>query len=322
MYNTIKLEKGLYSMSGKSFTQALAELDPDSNYKGTELEGLDAFERQLKRFDIKISGKNSDMVEKFFLTSESSVLFPEYVRRTVKQGMEEASVLGDIASTISYIDALDFRGFSLSTASGDSAAEQAVNLKTNTVKLASPAKEMVKFGRALNFSYESIRKQRLDSVGVFLKRMGAQISSDLNSWAIGEIIDGVTASTVSGTAFTYNDLASFWASLGGYNTSVVVVSPTTLANILSLEQMKYCQYDCEGNAVRTPFGLTLVQSTAISDNQAVGIDTTCGIEVLFGTDLIIETDKDILPQCSMITASITAGVSKLTSDSVKVMATN
>ena len=53
MYNNIKLEKGLYSITGKTFTQALAELDPDANYENTELKGLDAFERQLKRFDIK-----------------------------------------------------------------------------------------------------------------------------------------------------------------------------------------------------------------------------------------------------------------------------
>lgn len=42
MYNNIKLEKGLYSITGKTFTQALAELDPDANYENTELKGLDA----------------------------------------------------------------------------------------------------------------------------------------------------------------------------------------------------------------------------------------------------------------------------------------
>ena len=57
MYNDIKLEKGLYNITGKSFTKALTDLDPDENYKNTELEGLDAFERQLKRFDIKVNGE-------------------------------------------------------------------------------------------------------------------------------------------------------------------------------------------------------------------------------------------------------------------------
>ena len=53
MYNDIKLEKGLYNLAGKSFTQALTEADPDENYADSSLAGLDAFERQLKRFDIK-----------------------------------------------------------------------------------------------------------------------------------------------------------------------------------------------------------------------------------------------------------------------------
>ena len=51
-FDNIKLEKGLYT-TGKSFTQALEEIDPSENYRGTSLEGLDAYERQLKRFDIK-----------------------------------------------------------------------------------------------------------------------------------------------------------------------------------------------------------------------------------------------------------------------------
>ena len=66
MYNDIKLEKGLYNLSGRSFTAALEELDPSSAYAGTPLEKLDAFERQLKRFNIRISGQDCDCVEKFF----------------------------------------------------------------------------------------------------------------------------------------------------------------------------------------------------------------------------------------------------------------
>ena len=51
-YDNLKLEKGLYT-TGKSFTQALEQIDPSENYAGTPLEGLDAYQRQLKRFDIK-----------------------------------------------------------------------------------------------------------------------------------------------------------------------------------------------------------------------------------------------------------------------------
>ena len=323
MYNTIKLENELYSITGKSFTQALSDLDPDTNYKGTELGGLDAFGRQLKRFDIKISGKNSDRVEKFFQTAETAVLFPEYVRRTIKQGMEEASIFADIAATVSYIDAIDFRSLVATTSDEASTAEQAGSLKTSTVTLASPAKAMVKYGRGLNFSYESIRKQRLDAVGVLLKRMGAQIAREMNNAAIDEIIAGLSPESISGAELTYNDLATFWSSMDSFNMSTLVVSPATLAKILSLDEMKNCEYDyVSGNAVKTPFGMTIVKCVGLSDDIAVGIDKDCGVEVVFGTDLIIETDKEIITQCSQVTASITAGFSKLTDGSVLTISTN
>ena len=53
LFNEVKLDKGMYSQRGKSFEQVLESLDPNENYKGTAFEGMDAFQRQLKRFDIK-----------------------------------------------------------------------------------------------------------------------------------------------------------------------------------------------------------------------------------------------------------------------------
>ena len=55
-FENIKLEKGMYGRSSRSFSQALEELDPSEHYRGTPLEGLDAFQRQLKRFDIHVKG--------------------------------------------------------------------------------------------------------------------------------------------------------------------------------------------------------------------------------------------------------------------------
>ena len=55
-YENITIEKGMYQGKG-SLTDVLEKLDPSENYVGTSLEGLDAFSRQLKRFDIKVSGR-------------------------------------------------------------------------------------------------------------------------------------------------------------------------------------------------------------------------------------------------------------------------
>jgi hypothetical protein len=64
-FENITIAKGMYQNKGV-LTAALEKLDPSENYAGTSLEGLDAFSRQLKRFDTKVSGRGSDCVEKFF----------------------------------------------------------------------------------------------------------------------------------------------------------------------------------------------------------------------------------------------------------------
>ena len=65
-FENITLEKGMYGVPGKNFTQVLEELDGSQNYAGTPFAGLDAYQRQLKRFGIRVSGANCDTVEKFF----------------------------------------------------------------------------------------------------------------------------------------------------------------------------------------------------------------------------------------------------------------
>ena len=58
-FDNLKLEKGMYRQAGKSFTQVLESLDPSENYRGTALEGTDAFQRQLKRFGIRAKAAGS-----------------------------------------------------------------------------------------------------------------------------------------------------------------------------------------------------------------------------------------------------------------------
>ena len=108
-YDNLKLEKGMYHEAGRSFTQVLESRDPSEQYRGTALEGLDAFQRQLKRFDIKVKGTGSDVVEKFFRTADSAVLFPEYIARSVRQGMEEADLLPQLTAAVTRFDGMDYR---------------------------------------------------------------------------------------------------------------------------------------------------------------------------------------------------------------------
>lgn len=317
MYNDIKLDKSLYSITGRSFTEALEQLDPDSAYKGTELAALDAYERQLKRFDIKVSGADCDRVEKFFVSAESAVLFPEYVRRMIKEGMDEVSILPDIAAASSRTDGYDYRAMSVSSSGDETGIAQLGTLPQTTVKLANSTTALVKFGRRLSCAYEAIRKQRLETFGVILRGLGAQISRAINTKCADVLTAGATAVTYTGSV-TYGTLASFWASMSGYDMDVMLCSPAMMANILALSEMKYCVTDfMSSGKVVTPYGVTIIKCPSLADNVAIGIDSSCAAEVIYGTDVIVDFDKLISTQCDEIAASILCGVSVLTAGAVK-----
>lgn len=107
-FEQVKLDKGMYHESGRSFSEVLEQCDPSEQYQGTSLTKLDAFQRQLKRFDIKVKGAGSDVVSKFFSTWESAVLFPEYVARAVRQGMEESNLIPLITAAETRFDGMDY----------------------------------------------------------------------------------------------------------------------------------------------------------------------------------------------------------------------
>ena len=322
MYNNVKLDKALYSITGKSFTKALTEMDPDENYAGTELAGLDAFERQLKRFDIKVAGEGCDRVEKFFATAESAVLFPEYVRRMIKKGMNEASIIGEIAAASTYTDGMDFRGMSVVVNGTDSGVAQGGTLPETTVRLAASAQALTKYARKLNCSYESIRKQRLEAFGVILKGLGAQLSRAVNKLAVTTLMTGVTPEEIAGDSISYADLAAFWASMGDHDMNVMVCGPDVMAKILALDEMKLCVSDfMSSGRVKTPYGVTIVKCAAIADGKVIGLDSSCAAEMVYGTDVIVDYDKLISTQCDEVACSVTVGFSKLMGDAVKVLAT-
>jgi hypothetical protein len=191
-YENIHLEKGMYGRSGRTFSN-LEELDPSEQYRGTALEGLDAFQRQLKRFDIRVKGAGSDCVEKFFHTTDSSVLFPEFVSRVVRQGLEEESILPAITATVTRFDGMDYRSIaSVPTESEKELkrVEEGAQIPETSVRTQENLVRLHKRGRMLVASYEAIRFQRLDLFSVTLRQIGAYIGRRHVQDAVDVIMNG------------------------------------------------------------------------------------------------------------------------------------
>ena len=326
-YDSIKLEKGMYNTGKNSFTQNLEVLDPSENYENTELAGLDAFERQLKRFNIKVCGTNSDVIDKFFQTSDSAVLFPEYIVRAVRQGIEENNMLPSIVATTTKIEGLDYRGIvSEDEADATNIAEGAELPKTN-IRTQDNLIRLNKRGRMLVASYEALRFQHLDLFTVSLKRIGACIARAQLDDAVNVLLNGdgnnnAAGEVCSATAdtLTYSDLVKLWASLSPYELNTMLASTATMQTILNLEDMKDAQaglnFQGTGKLV-TPLGATLVHVPSVTAETIIGIDRNCALEMVQAGDVIVDYDKLIDRQLERASVSSITGFAKIFADATK-----
>ncbi len=331
-FDNLILEKGMYSHPTKSFSEILEELDPSANYQGTEYEGLDAFGRQLKRFDIKVSGAGSDQISKFFATTQSSALFPEYVSRAVKQGVVEADMLPSIVATTTRINSLDYRTIASVPTTDDKElkdVEEGASIPETEVKTQESLVKLHKRGRMLVASYEALKFQKIDLFSVTLKQIGAHIARQQFADAVNVLVNGdgnENAATVISSAtdgsLSYTDLLALYNQLDPYTLNRLIVSPATMLKLMNLDEFKNpltgINFQGTGNP-GNPLGAKLLRSNAIEDDKIIGLDASCALEMVIASDINVDYDKLIDRQLERAVITTTAGFAKIFNDASAVL---
>lgn len=306
-YDDISLEKGMYQ-NKEDLSKLLESIDPSEHYKGTALEGLDAYERQLKRFDITTSGDKSDTVEKFYQSSQSSVLFPEFIRRSVEFGMKENQTVKDIVAVTTIIDGMDYRSI---------CAEEA-SLSNLQIKTNENLCQLHKRGRYLQTSYETLRFQRISVFSNMLKQIGQFICKM-------QLFDALMAieSVDCKEKFTHNqgeiditDIHSIaeWLDTGGFNLNVLLGSTTTVSKLKEKfgDTLRYDNGSLYlGNIKVIPtFDALMCKIAGIDSNYALEMVECGGIEV--------DYDKLIDKQFERTSISCRAGFSLIHPKAIEV----
>ena len=337
-YDNLKLEKGMYRQEGMSFTQVLESLDPSENYRGTALEGTDAFQRQLKRFGILAKGVGSSPVEKFFRTMDSAVLFPEYIARSVRQGMEEHDILPSIVATTTMIDAMDYRSIYSDAGEDDKLLRDVAEgtaIPETQVKTKEHLVQLHKRGRMLVASYEAIRFQKLDLFGVMLRQIGAHIQKMQLQDALAVLMDGdgngnaaavyaVGSEPISGTAGTlaYDQLVEFWGQFDPYTMNTILCSTGTMTKLLKIPELQDAAagLNFQGTgAIGTPLGAKLHRTAALDEGLLIGLDNRYALEQIRCGDVLVEYDKLIDRQLERAAITSISGFGKICTDAAAVL---
>lgn len=337
-FENIKLEKGMYGRSGRTFSQTLEELDPSEHYRGTPMEGLDAFQRQLKRFDIRVKGAGSDRVEKFFHTTDSAVLFPEFVSRVVRQGLEEGSILPDITATVTSFDGMDYRSIASVPAEDKKRllrVEEGAEIPQTTIQTQENLVRLHKRGRMLVASYEAIRFQRLDLFSVTLRQIGAYIGRMHLEDAVKVLQDGdgngnaaekltVGTKPISGVKGTlsYGALLDFWSRFDPYTMNTLLVGGDMMLAMLKLAEFQnpLTGLNFQGTGtLTTPLGAKLLRSSAVPAGTIIGLDKNYALEQICGSEITVEYDKLIDRQLERAAITSISGFAKLFTEASKVL---
>lgn len=331
-FEELKLDKGVYDearKNGVSLTEHLEKLDPSEEYKGSALEKLDAFERQLKYAGLKIGRGGACLVSDFFKTSSSSILFPEFVSRNVRLGMGRGkfeATIDEIAATTTSVDSGKYEGieFNLDTSDVDHkrTGEGAVFNKV-IGKTKEKAINLVKIGLQIESSYEALRRAKANVLAVTLQAIGMRLGRKMVSEGISVLINGDgntnTASDVgialSGT-LAYADLLKLELDFEeGFEPRMLIADKATMKKVMSLSEFKDALIAAEwlkNGTPQTVFGNTLRINSGVAADVILALDPSSALEVLEEKGgSLVETDKLIDKQFEKTVISKVIGFNKL-----------
>ena len=337
-YDNLRLEKGMYRQAGMNFSQVLESLDPSENYRGTALEKTDAFQRQLKRFGIKVKGQDSSTVEKFFRNMDSAVLFPEYVARAVRSGIEENNILDQIVATTTVIDALDYRSIyaeSDEDSVGAKSVAEGAQIPETHVKCRDHLISLSKRGRMLVASYEAVRFQKLDLFSVMLRQIGSYIQKTQLSDAIDVLVNGdgndnaavqyqVGSDPISGSrgSLGYDQLVEFWGEFDPYTMNGMLMNSGMMTRMLKIPELQnpLTGLNFQGTGVlNTPLGAKVHRTGSVEDGMIIGIDSRFALERVLAGDVLVEYDKLIDRQLERAAITAISGFGTICDGAVKVL---
>ena len=261
---------------------------------------------------------------------DSAVLFPEYIARTVRQGMEENDILPAIVATTTVIDAMDYRSIYSNPADEDKELKDVAEgseIPSTEVKTKEHLVKLTKRGRMLVASYEAIRFQKLDLFSVMLRQIGSYIQKQQVADAVKVLVDGdgnenaaiqysVGTSPMSGTAgtLTYDQLVEFWGKFDPYTMNTILCSTDTMTKLLKIPELQnpMTGLNFQGTGkVGTPLGAQIHRTSAVADGKIIGLDNRYALELVRAGDVLVEYDKLIDRQLERAAITSISGFGKI-----------
>lgn len=363
MNKVIALTRDLYIQAqekGITVSQLLEQMNPNND--GSK---LTAFQKALKQENIltksvPAKGFSADRVEAFYRTEESKILFPEYIGTTVRESLQMQSVLPYLTTNTTVIDSNAYRNAYLDY--GDESALGKKNKKASQRRRVTEGAELpqarirhrekavmiYKYGLAIQASYETIRRMKIDLLSRHIQFIGTQIGWDETDAVMDVLLSGDGNDLTAADQYKLTDLDSgatkitrqawlaFLLKFFPYGADTVVGNETAALQLLDMmapENMNQIMSTLSANgsiqlAVSFPQGLfrqvdfLLYPDTPMVNghNALFALARDYAVEKVqeAGSD-ISEADKFITNQTQILTVSENAGFASMYPQASKIL---
>ncbi|MBI3911041.1 MAG: hypothetical protein HY320_08930 [Armatimonadetes bacterium] len=301
-----------------------------------------ALELAFREMGIRTRGPEADVLGKVFASSASTVLFPAYVETQVVAGLLLASLVPAIVAqevlvnshTAEHLAMTESEADRRTSRTGEGAPGTVVTLRT-----AERSVKLEKYAAQLDATYESLRLQRMNVVGLFLQRLGEQLGMDETDDALEVAIAGdgnsgsaatITNSDVDDT-LDYDDLIKLVLAFPkGYQMRVAITGDTNLRTILNMSEFKDAAIGDNAftrlNAVLGPLAAQWHRwtrtTTSFTDDRILGIDSRLALVQYTEQGVVTESDRLIDKQFERTVVSKWTGFAKLDYNAVQVLDRN
>ena len=121
---------------------------------------------------------------------------------------------------------------------------------------------------------------------------------------------------------TCDDLVDFWAQFAPYEMNTLLVSGDMMRQMLKMDEFQnpLTGLNFQGTGkLATPLGATLLRTSALESGKLIGLDKNYALEMVQGSDVMVEYDKLIDRQLERAAITSISGFAKLFTDAAKVL---
>ncbi|KAK2620463.1 phage capsid protein [Leptospira interrogans] len=335
----IDVDKGIYKDSRKleqGIEDFLLKLEVKNGYTvdaSSALSKIGALERQLMANGLNPFSQ-ATLIEDFFKTDNSKVLFPAWITKQIYMGMQAGKLelnVEDLKASSQKIPSTSIDQIGLNFDEEDvelaKTAEGSL-FPVATMRTKELPSKMGKIGRKFLISYEASRRVNIDIASIFFQRIGNRIAKQMAQKGLQVMIEGDgnpgTASQIiktEGTTYTDADIINLLIGdfEDGVEPSHFVLNKKMLARILTdktnfekFQSVNISEKLITSGVILPYLGCTWKTHKAMPDNQILAYDKgSCLAYYEEQNSSIVEYDKIIDTQFEKSVISLYYGFTKL-----------